>query len=363
MKENKKGNSLPTSYNSRRDFLKNASLGLMAMTMPELPDIFDNTKLGIVVHSYGKRWHATHQSSDYPAFSDASELLAHCHKIGAGGIQVGINGWTEGFCHKIRDQRENLNMYLEGSIGMPKMTSQLPDFEKQIILAKEAGIKVLRTVSLGPRRYEAIHSQEEFLAFQKQSILMLGKAEPILRKHKIKLAIENHKDWRSDELLHLIKGVSSEWVGITLDFGNSIALMEQPKTTTQHLAPYVFSTHVKDMAVKPCSEGFLLSEVPLGEGLLNLKEIVNTCKKYNPSISFNLEMITRNPLLIPCLTPDYWTTLENVPAFELSQILTWVNTHGRNLPHIDSLETEELLAREEINILTSLTYSIKHLNL
>ncbi|GEO20424.1 hypothetical protein CQA01_09580 [Cyclobacterium qasimii] len=333
------------------------------MTIPEFPAIFDNTKLGIVVHSYGKRWHASHQSSDYPGFSDASDLLAHCHAIGAGGIQVGVDGWTEDFTKKIRDQRERLDMYLEGSIGMPKKETELVDFEKQVVLAKEAGIRILRTVSLGPRRYEALHSREAFLTFQKQAIHMLGKTEGILSKHKVKLAIENHKDWRAHELAQLMKGISSEWVGVTLDFGNSIALMEQPVHTLQLLAPYVFSTHVKDMAVRPYPEGFQLSEVPLGEGLIDLKKIVNTCKEHNPSITFNLEMITRNPLLIPCLTPAYWTTLGQVPASELAEMLTWVNSNGSNLPSVNSLGPEALLAKEEKNVLTSLAYSNKNLNL
>lgn len=274
---------------------------------------------------------------------------------------MGISDWTEDFTLKIRDQREKLNMYLEGSIAMPKKESELSNFEKQIILAKEAGIEVLRTVSLGPRRYEALHSRKEFLAFRNQAEYMLGKAEPILKRHRIKLAIENHKDWRSDELLKLLNEISSEWVGVTLDFGNSIALMEQPATTLHHLAPYVFSTHVKDMAATPCPEGFLLSEVPLGMGRLDLGEIVSTCIKYNPSITFNLEMITRNPLLIPCLTPAYWTTLMEVPASELADMINWVNSDSIKLPEVNLLQPEEWLAREEKNILVSLAYSNKNL--
>jgi sugar phosphate isomerase/epimerase len=190
---------------------------------------------------------------------------------------------------------------------------------------------------------------------------MLGKAAPILKRHRMKLAIENHKDWRSDELLKLLNEISSEWVGVTLDFGNSIALMEQPATTLQHLAPYVFSTHVKDMAATLCPEGFLLSEVPLGNGRLDLKKIFSTCIKYNPSITFNLEMITRNPLLIPCLTSAYWTTLMQVPASELADMINWVNSESIKLPEVNLLQPEERLAREEKNILLSLAYSNKNL--
>jgi hypothetical protein len=43
-------------------------------------------------------------------------------------------------------------------------------------------------------------------------------AEPILRKHKVKLAVENHKDWRAPELASALKQLNSEWIGVTLDF-------------------------------------------------------------------------------------------------------------------------------------------------
>jgi len=64
------------------------------------------------------------------------------------------------------------------------------------------------------------------------------------------------------------------------------------------------------MAVQEYEEGFLLSEVPLGEGFLDLKKMVAILQKANPTIQFNLEMITRDTLKIPCLTPKYWATME-----------------------------------------------------
>ena len=363
MTENPSHKTITNYSGDRRNFIKKASLGLLAMSIPVIPDIFGKDKLGIVVHSYAKRWHSSYQSSLYPGFKNASDLLNHCHKIGAGGIQVGVKGWSTDFSKNIRDQREKLGMYLEGSIGMPRKEIDLSGFEKQLTSAKEAGVKVLRTVSLGPRRYEALHTEEDFVSFKIAATRMLEKVVPILSKHKIKLAIENHKDWRADELVDLVKKISSEWIGVTLDFGNSIALMEQPEHTLQLLAPYVFTTHVKDMAVAPYEKGFQLSEVPLGEGCLALKHIVDTCKKHNPTITFNLEMITRNPLLIPCLTPGYWSTLQQVPASELAAMLTWVNAKKEKLPNISSLKPETLLAKEEYNVLTSLSYSKENLNL
>ena len=67
-----------------------------------------------------------------------------------------------------------------------------------------------------------------------------------------------------------------------------------------------------------------MSEVPLGQGTLDLPRIVELCQKHNPQIVFNLEMITRDPLKIPCLTDEYWATFPGVPGSDLARTLRMV---------------------------------------
>lgn len=351
----------------RRAFLQKATVGAMALSFPkvQVPDFLKEVPMGVVVHSYASRWHSKVESKKYPGFFNAIDLLEHCHQIGAGGVQVGVNGWTTDFARKVRDKREQLGLYLEGSIGLPKKREDVPAFEQEVINAREAGVQVLRTVSLGGRRYEAFHTYKAFQEFKQNALAALQFAEPVIRKHKVKLAVENHKDWRARELVSILQKLESEWVGVTLDFGNSIALMEDPMEVVQTLAPYVFSTHVKDMAVEEYADGFLLSEVPLGEGILDLPKIVETCRLHNPEVTFNLEMITRDPLEIPCLHHDYWATFEGVSGMELARTLRMVRQHNYPpaLPRVTQLVAEDLLAVEEDNIIASLMYSKSNLGL
>jgi hypothetical protein len=44
----------------------------------------------------------------------------------------------------------------------------------------------------------------------------------------------------------------------------------------------------KDMAVQEYEDGFLLSEVPLGDGILDLKQIAQMLRKTDPKMIFNL---------------------------------------------------------------------------
>jgi hypothetical protein len=127
----------------------------------------------------------------------------------------------------------------------------------------------------------------------------------------------------------------------------------------KYLAPYVMSTHVKDMGVEEYADGFLLSEVPLGKGVLDLPAMYALCRKNNPAVTFNLEMITRDPLEIPCLKADYWSTFDGVPGADLARMLRLVRQQksAAPLPRVSQLNPEARLAAEEQNILACLAYS------
>ena len=155
---------------------------------------------------------------------------------------------------------------------------------------------------LGGRRYETFDTAEAFKEFADQQWKALTQAEPIIRNQNMKLAIENHKDWRLDEMLLLLQRISSEFVGVCVDTGNNIALLDDPMSLVKALAPYAHSVHLKDMGVEEYEDGFLLSEVPLGEGYLDIPEMVKVLREAKPDLDFSLEMITRDPLKIPCLT-------------------------------------------------------------
>jgi hypothetical protein len=96
-----------------------------------------------------------------------------------------------------------------------------------------------------------------------------------------------------------------------------------------------------------------------------LKKIVAALRRARPGLRFCLEMITRDPLQVPCLTAKYWTTLPNVPGRDLARMLTQVRRHrpSKPLPSVSRLILKEQLAAEEANVRNSLAYARKHLGL
>ena len=256
-------------------------------------------------------------------------------------------------------------MFIEGSVSLPHDQGDVSRFQDDVRAAKIAGAQVVRTAMLTGRRYETFGSKEAFKEFAKQAWTSLTHAEPILRKRQMKLAIENHKDWRVDEMLKILKRISSEFVGVCVDTGNNIALLEDPVTLAEALAPHVFSVHLKDMGVEEIDDGFLLAEVPLGKGAVDLPRVVEVLRQAHPSLDFSLEMITRDPLKVPCLTERFWATMPAVPGADLARTLAWVrkNKPAQPLPRVAQLSSKELVSVEEENIKTSLSYAQQHLGL
>src|SRR5262249_49509031 len=172
-------------------------------------------------------------------------------------------------------------------------------------------------------------------------------------EQKVSVAIENHKGWGAGEQAGWMKRLSSEYVGVHLDFGNNVSFCEDPMFTLETLKPWIFSGHIKDMAVAPYEDGFLLSEVPMGEGFLDLKKMVDTLREKDPNMAFDLEMITRDPLKVPIFTDKYWVTFSDMPARHVARIMEIIEKHPpkKPLPKVSGLSpADQLKLEDEYNV-------------
>ncbi|HEX4166156.1 MAG TPA: TIM barrel protein [Bryobacteraceae bacterium] len=287
-----------------------------------------------------------------PQGRDTVHFLERCHTFGAAGIQSQIAGDP----HALRARAEELGMWVEAMISVRNNSPE--SLEREIINAKQAGCTVARDGLLGGRRYETFNSLPDWHAWVEQSTAKLETAIPIFEKHKLALAIENHKDWTTEQYLQLFKSYSSEYFGACLDLGNSISLLDGLMETIEQAAPYVKTTHFKDVAVAPYADGFLLAEVPLGTGVIDLPHSLDVLRRAQPDVRLVLEMITRDPLKIPCLTDHYWLTLPDRNGLYLARTLRFVEEHKTSepLPHPEELTEAERTKVESDNICACFRY-------
>lgn len=309
------------------------------------------SKLGVATTSYMMAWKP----------DDTLEFLEHCHSLGAAGIQSPISGGTR----TIRERAEEYGMYIEAFVPLPEPNGDTTGFEQALKAAKAVGATAMRAACLATRRYETFHSDAAWQQHVAQSKAMIEAARPILDRYKIPLGVENHKDWTCDELAGLMQQYATEYLGVCLDFGNNLSLMDDPTEAIEKLAPYAVCVHLKDMGTAPDADGFLLSEVPLGEGFIDLAADIATVRRHRPDIQLSLEMITRDPLKVPCLDDSYWVTFRNRSREVLPGVLQFVNSHAypTTLPTISKLSNADWVKAENDNVITCLKYGREHLDL
>jgi sugar phosphate isomerase/epimerase len=345
---------------TRREVLAAGAGGLLGLLARADEGAAPATRMGVVLYSYGVRRAADKEAG----FDDPLTFLDYCRSIGAGGVQTPLGARDDAYSDKLREQCGANKLYVEGIVSLPRDKDDVGRFTDEVRTAKRCGAGVFRTALLNGRRYETFDSAEAFDKFRDQAKASLALARPVVEKHEVRMAVENHKDQRSAELLDLLKGLDCPLVGVCLDTGNNIALLEPPEETVDLLAPHAFTTHVKDMGVEEYADGFLLAETPLGTGFLDLEKVVKALRKAPQGPRLNLEMITRDPLKIPCLTPKYWATLEDVPGRRLAAMLSLVRAKAGKepLPRVGGLSKEEQIRREDENVRQSLRYAKERLD-
>lgn len=286
------------------------------------------------------------------------DIVGHCHRIGLGGVETSLESNDVDTARELRKRVEGYGMQLV--LGVPQLPgeeSQLFRFDNALKTCKAAGVYCLHAAMAQRGQFD---SREAFQRDYDRSGNTMALAAPILRRNQIKLAVET-PGWRAAEAARWVKDLGSDWIGLCFDFGNPMALCEDPLEALRILAPYTLMAHIKDIALDTCDEGFLLSEVALGEGVLNLKEMVRILRDKDANMPFYLDAATADPLKIPVLTDKYWATFDGSasPPAGQARIPGFVggNPPKKPLSRVTGLSPEAALKLEDDNNLKCIEYA------
>ena len=106
-------------------------------------------------------------------------------------------------------------------------------------------------------------------------------AVPLAEAAGVKLAVENHIDFTSDEMVQMIEAVGSPNFGINFDTGNFLRLLDDPLKGMDKLAKYTYATHIKDLKVNPQAapdDWYFFSSTPVGDGLVDNQALAQKLK-------------------------------------------------------------------------------------
>jgi sugar phosphate isomerase/epimerase len=172
----------------------------------------------------------------------------------------------------------------------------------------------------------------------------LNREAPKAADAGLDVAIENHQDLGSDELLVFAEEAGSN-VGIALDTGNPFAVAEDPVAFAQRVAPRVRHVHLKDYVSQFTPEGFRLIRCAIGDGCVPLQEIANVIFRLKAeatesspvasgfsrkdgagALTAAIEVGALDVRHVRVFAPDWWEGYPARPATELRAALERLKT-------------------------------------
>ena len=193
------------------------------------------------------------------------QYLAIAEEIGAGGVEI-FTPMVEGMdlgrlAERLRGKTVVMSQPLWTGIG------------RSVEVARKIGAKVIRmhlTGILCGDRADPGCKWDETVGNVKR---MLAEAAPLAGEFGLALAIEDHQDFTSAELVELCESTAAN-VGVCLDTGNALSVGEDPVEFAKAVAGCAKHVHLKDYRVQWTSEGYRLIRCAVGDGVIPFGEIL-----------------------------------------------------------------------------------------
>ena len=121
----------------------------------------------------------------------------------------------------------------------------------------------------------------------------------------VTLAIEDHQDFNSQELVELCDEAGPN-VGICFDIANAFSVGEAPVDFTRRAAAKVRHIHLKDYNVQFTDEGYRLVRCAIGDGAVPFREVIAILAEHHDTLTATLELAALEARHIRLLTPEWW---------------------------------------------------------
>ncbi|PKF90014.1 sugar phosphate isomerase/epimerase [Bacillus sp. BA3] len=210
-------------------------------------------------------------------------------ELGLDGVMInivpwpGLSGWgtfesfEPEYLERVRKEIQKYGFFAE----IDTSGSDPEHLKKVIEAAHRIGADVIRTYTcLGEYDPERL----------KKAPGDIKQIVPLLEKYRIKLAVENHEEELTDEVIQIINEVNNPWVSAHCDVGNGMMAWEDPVEAVRKLAPYAFTTHFKDHIIIHDGEDYRVCGVPVGTGNIDTEECFKILVEKSTLTRINVEM-------------------------------------------------------------------------
>lgn len=251
----------------------------------------------------------------------ADGLIDAAVRLGLSGVELPANlvsreldaGALSDFADKARDA--GLSVVADTGGTDPERLSE------NLRAAGPLGATLLRTTLSSILEGERGRMEGGWRAHLEACIENLKQVRPLAEDLGVTLAVENHQDVTSYELIELCERVGGDRIGVTLDAGNPLAVGEMPEDFLKRVAPFLKNVHWKDYTISRIERGFCLQRCALGDGDLDFPALFALADELAPGACASIELAAHAARNVRVLDEDWWETFEGLPHRESREIL------------------------------------------
>ncbi len=220
------------------------------------------------------------------------------------GIELGLDGFhlddgvleklDANYLREVNAAAEEKNLYLEYNMSLDLGHFGIGvqhDLKEGLNTARLIGADILK-VSMDlprPRPRAGSRFHPAVMPYLEKTVQKLKTAAPAAEAYGIRLALENHCDSFSDEIIWVIQQVNHPFVGACMDTVNAWHMCEDPMKAIENLAPIAFTNHFRDDCIEFRRDGFRVTGVAVGDGDIDMKKAYELIKLESPSDRINIE--------------------------------------------------------------------------
>jgi sugar phosphate isomerase/epimerase len=232
------------------------------------------------------------------------QLMDYMVEIGLEGLHLDDKAFeTLDHAHftRVRNYAQDRNLYLEYNFALPSTrydSSVQHEIEEGIGIAAAIGADVAKIgMNLTrPHPVAASKFHPEVKAQLDNVVDKLKNAASLAEDSGVRLAVENHTDAFSEEVIWVLDQVDHPFIGACIDTVNGLHVTENPITAVANLAPRAFTNHFRDNRILIKPYGFKLTGAALGEGDLDMQRAYELIEQ-NPNVNrLNIELDLQCPL-------------------------------------------------------------------
>jgi 3-oxoisoapionate decarboxylase len=232
------------------------------------------------------------------------EMMDYIQTLGLEGLHLdakALDRMDKDYFEQVRQYAKDRDLYLEFNFALKSgHYDSAVQFEiaDGVAIAHAIGADITK-IGMNLNRPRPLAAGKFHTDIMAQLEAVVNKVTAVLgqvEKTGVKLALENHTDAFSEEVLWVLDQINHPLVGACIDTVNGIHVTENPITAVENLAPRAFTNHFRDNKVVITPWGLKFTGAAVGEGDLDMKRACELIRQNSDMNRINIELDLECPL-------------------------------------------------------------------